>query len=246
MCVFRNFVRRRVAVTAVLALCALSRAGAVDGVKPVEFSPIIDANGVVVSWLGVQNAEEMLVDTTERAYRIPLPGGGFTIFTVQAIPGDTCIVDGLTPVKDSGPGRHHPGNCVELRVEVKSGEPLELLLPEGVGVSIPAATVVLLEFRVERLGRRGGALSSTSNRDLYSRRLVTGFIRIETIVGGPVIGSDPGEAPRPIPDGEAVVFDIRQFFTPEMPIAQLDPRLTVVGIQDKDKKHKDEPDPVSP
>lgn len=233
---------------AVGAACLVfaSRLGATDGVKPVEFSPVIDANGVVIGWLGEQNAEVMEIDTTERAFRIPLPGGGFTVFTLQEIPGDNMPVDGYTPVSTPGPGRRFSGRTVALRLEVKSGEPLEILLPEGINVSIPAATVVLMEFQVDRLGKQGGALSSTSNRDLYTRRLVTGFVRIETIAGGPVIGLDPGEAPRPIPFGEAVVFDIRNFFLPEFMMPMIEPRLTVVGSVREKNKEPDEPEPATP
>jgi hypothetical protein len=245
MRVFRNICARRVAMAGMLALCVLPRAGAVDGVKPAEFTPVIDANGVVIGWLGEQNAEDMQIDTKERAYRLPLPGGGFTMFTVQAIPGDRSTVEGLAPVTDSGPGRHQPGINVALRIEVKAGEPLEVLMPEGVTVSIPAATVALLEFQVERLGKGGGALSSMSGRELYTRRIVTGFVRIETIVGGPIIGTDPGEAPRPVTMGEAVVFDVRNFFLPTFNGTLPEARLTVVGSVEEKKKKK-EPEPVTP
>ena len=221
-----------------------------DNVKPVEFTPLIDANGVTIGWLGEQNAEEMEITTKERAYRLPLPGGGFTVFTVQAIPGDDTGLTGLQPVTDKGPGRRHPGRDVDLRIEVKSGDPLRILLPEGVDVSIPKDTVILVKFLVERLGRRGGALASSSNRDLFSRRLVTGFVRIETIVGGPVTGNDPGEEPRAIPMGEAVTFDIRNFYLPFLYSAwEIETaRMTTAAAERKGDDDDDDDDdgPVTP
>ena len=99
---------RRWAIFAALsAMSSVCLAGKND-VKPVEFTPIIDANGVTIGWLGEQNAEELNIDTTERAYRLPLPGGGFSVFTVQAIPGDDTSLTGLQPVTSKGPGRRHP------------------------------------------------------------------------------------------------------------------------------------------
>lgn len=251
MCAMRLCLSRRWVIAAALCLAASVLRAGKDDVKPVEFTPIIDANGVTISWLGEQNAEEMNIDTTERAYRLPLPGGGFTVFTVQAIPGDDTSLTGLQPVTNPGPGRRHPGRDVDLRIEVKSGDPLRVLLPEGVDVFVPKDTVILVKFLVERLGKRGGALSSTSNRDLFTRRIVTGFVRIETIIGGPVTGNDPGEEPRPIPAGEAAVFDIRNFFLPTLfsvPEYDLDrARMTVASTIDReDDDDDDEPDPVTP
>ena len=219
-----------------------------DDVKPVEFTPMIDANGVTIGWLGEQNAEQMDISTKERAYRLPLPGGGFTVFTVQAIPGDDTSLTGLQPVSDKGPGRRHPGRDVDLRIEVKSGEPLHILLPEGVGANVPKDTVILVKFLVDRLGRRGGALASTSNRDLFSRRIVTGYVRIETIVGGPVTGNEASDRPRSIVAGDAAVFDIRNFYLPSLfPAPQLDldmARMTVSSAERK--KHDDDDEPVTP
>ncbi|MCC6352236.1 MAG: hypothetical protein IT577_00040 [Verrucomicrobiae bacterium] len=254
MVAMRQFLSRGWWVAA--ALIAMSSASWADSkdVKPVEFTPIIDANGVTIGWLGEQNAEEMNIDTTERAYRLPLPGGGFTVFTVQAIPGDDTSLTGLQPVKANGPGRRHPGRDVDLRIEVKSGDPLRVLLPEGVDVFVPKDTVILVKFLVERLGKRGGALASTSNRDLFTRRIVSGFVRIETMAGGPVTGNDPGESPRPIPLGEAVVFDIRNFYLPSLfSVPQLDvdmARMTVASTVDRKEDDDDDDDdddgPVTP
>ncbi|HPA16674.1 MAG TPA: hypothetical protein PLU30_02920 [Verrucomicrobiae bacterium] len=217
-----------------------------DSIKPAEFTPVIDANGVTVGWLGEQNAEQMDISTKERAYRLPLPGGGFTVFTVQAIPGDDTSLTHLQPVTDKGPGRRHPGKDVDLRIEVKSGDPLNILLPEGVEAFVPKDTVILVKFMVERLGKRGGALASTSNRDLFTRRVVTGFVRIETIVGGPVTSNDPAEKPRPIPMGEAAVWDIRNFYLPTLfSTYELDlARMTVTAAEHKD--HDDDDEPVTP
>lgn len=234
-------------VAMLLALSSVSLAGK-DDVKPVEFTPIIDANGVTIGWLGEQNAEEMNIDTTERAFRLPLPSGGFTVFTTQAIPGDDTSLTGLQPVTSTGPGRRHPGKDVDLRIEVKSGEPLSVILPEGISILIPKDTVVLCKFLTERLGKRGGALASTSNRDLFTRRIVTGFVRVETIFGGPVTSNDPGEQPRPIPLGEAVVWDVRNFFMPTI-FSQVDfdyARMTAASIQRRDEDDDDDDEPVTP
>lgn len=234
-------------VAALVAMSSVLLAGK-DGVKPVEFTPLIDANGVTIGWLGEQNAEEMDIDTTERAYRLPLPGGGFTVFTVQAIPGDDTSLTGLQPVTSKGPGRRHPGKDVDLRIEVKSGDPLRILLPEGIEANVPKDTVILVKFLTERLGKRGGALASTSNRDLFTRRIVTGFVRVETIVGGPVSSNDPGEQPRPIPVGEAVVWDVRNFFIPTL-FSQVDfdyARMTAASVHRKDEDDDDDDEPVTP
>lgn len=233
---------------ALSATIAAALAGKND-VKPVEFTPLIDANGVTIGWLGEQNAEEMDISTKERAYRLPLPGGGFTVFTVQAIPGDDTSLTKLQPVTDKGPGRRHPGRDVDLRIEVKSGETLNVIFPEGVSVLIPQGTVILAKYVVERLGRRGGALASSSNRDLFSRRLVTGFVRIETIVGGPVTGTDPGEQPRAIPLGEAVTFDIRNYYLPVLYSAfEIDAARmgTAAARRHHDDDDDDDDGPVTP
>ncbi len=186
-----NYVLAAVTLIGFAPLCALGA----EAEKPmIEFSPVIDANGVVIDWIAEQGKETLALDGTERGYRVNNPDGTATLFTIQEV---------------------QDGKAILVRLIVKSGPPLRTVLPEGLVFDVPSGTTVRFYFTLNLLGLVGGAPSSNSNRDIYINRSVTGYVDLLVEVGGPVGVNDANDGTfRTVPIGERVHFDVRNFYLP--------------------------------